>query len=402
MTEEKRGWRSLPRNVWALTATSFLTDVSSEMIFNLIPLYLANVLGVGTAIIGLIDGIAETTASIMKLYSGALSDKIGNRKWITVAGYALSTVSKPFLFFASTWEWILGVRFFDRMGKGIRTSPRDALLAGSIHEKQRGLAFGLHRAGDTAGAFVGLLIATIVIWFDQAGVRTLERSTFQMIVLLSFIPASLAVIVLMAFANEVSIKSGASVPVFSLKGMDKRFKLFLLAAILFTLGNSSDSFIILRGQERGLGMIQVMGMLLTFNAVYALLGGPLGALSDRIGRRKLILGAWLAYGLVYLGFAASQTGWEIWALYGLYGLYYAMNEGAAKAFVADLVIPERRGTAYGLYNAAIALTAFPASLIAGILWQGLGAWPGFGAWAPFLFGAVLALAAAGLFARIRE
>ncbi len=396
----KTGLRNLPINVWVLTATSFLTDISSEMVLNLVPLFLANVLGVQTSIIGLIDGLAETTASLLKLYSGALSDKLGNRKWLTVLGYGLSTVAKPFLYFANTWGWVMGVRFADRIGKGIRTAPRDALMAGSIDEKQRGLAFGVHRAGDTAGAFTGLAIAALVIYLTQSGTAQLTRATFQTIVLISIIPALLAVLVLAFFIKEVSAKAKASAPTFSLAGFDGRFKMFLLAAILFTLGNSSDAFIILRGQERGLSVLQVMGMLLTFNAVYTLLAGPLGALSDKIGRRKLILAGWLAYGLVYLGFAFAQTGAHVWILFGLYGVYYALTEGAAKAFVADLVPPERRGTAYGLYNAALALTAFPASLIAGILWQGIGSWGGFGPSAPFFFGAALSLAATGLFLSI--
>jgi MFS family permease len=398
---KKTGWRSLPRNIWVLTATSFLTDISSEMILNLVPLFLANVLGVGTAVIGLIDGIAETTASLLKLYSGALSDKLGQRKWLAVIGYGLSTISKPFLYFANAWGWVMGVRFADRLGKGIRTAPRDALMAGSIDEKQRGLAFGVHRAGDTAGAFIGLGIAALVIWLSQSGATQLSRATFQLVVLISFIPALLAVVVLAVFTREVSAKAGAKTPIFSLKGFDNRFKAFLLAAILFTLGNSSDSFIILRGQERGLSVFQVLLMLMTFNLVYTLLAGPFGALSDKIGRRTLIIAGWLAYSLVYLGFALSKTGWGIWVLFGLYGVYYAMTEGAAKAFVADLVPAERRGTAYGLYNAAIALTAFPASLIAGVLWQGVGSWGGFGPSAPFVFGSVLSLAAVGLFAAIK-
>lgn len=387
----------LPRNVWVLTATSFLTDISSEMIANLMPLFLSNVLGVGTALIGLIDGIAESTASLMKLYSGALSDKLGKRKWLTVAGYGLSTFAKPFLYFANAWGWVLGVRFVDRMGKGIRTAPRDALLAGSIDEKQRGLAFGLHRAGDTAGAFTGLAIAGLVIYFSQQGATQLTRSTFQTVVLISFIPALLAVLVLAFFARETQVAKKSNLPAFSLKGLDTRFKLFLLASILFTLGNSSDSFIILRGQERGLNLLQVIGMLLTFNAVYTILSGPLGALSDRLGRRKLILTGWIFYALVYLGFSISKTGGHVWALFGLYGVYYAMTEGAAKAFVADLVPDELRGRAYGLYHAALALTAFPASLLAGLLWQGFGSWGGFGASAPFLFGAGMSLSAVLLF-----
>ncbi len=392
--------RRLPRNVWVVTATSFLTDISSEMLANLIPLFLANVLKAGTAVIGLIDGIAETTASLTKIYSGWLSDKLGRRKWLTVLGYGISTIAKPFLYFANTWGWVLGVRFSDRLGKGVRTAPRDALIAGSVDEKQRGLAFGLHRAGDTAGAFTGLLIAAVIIWLTQAGAAQLERNTFQIIVLASIIPAALAVLVLALGAKEVKVEQTSSAPALSLKGLDDRFKIFLLIVVLFTLGNSSDAFIILRGQERGLTLLQVMSMLLTFNLIYAALSGPLGALSDKIGRRRLIIGGWIAYGLVYLGFALSRAGWQVWALFGLYGIYYAAVEGNAKALVADLVAPEKRGTAYGLFNAAVGLTAFPASAIAGLLWQGAFGWSGFGAAAPFFFGAGMALLAGILFWRL--
>ena len=400
MDKQPKGLRSLPRNVWVVTLTSFLTDISSEMILNLVPLFLANVLKTGTAVIGLIDGFAETTASLMKIYSGALSDKLGQRKWLTVFGYGLSTVAKPFLFFAHSWPWVLGIRFVERMGKGIRTAPRDALVAGSIDEKQRGLAFGLHRTGDTAGAFMGLLIAAVVIWWTQAGSAELQEQTFHTLILISIIPAALAVIVLAFGAKEIAMDRKSTLPVFSLAGMDKRFKQYLLVLVLFTLGNSSDSFIILRSQERGLNLLQIMGMLMTFNLVYALLAGPLGALSDKIGRRILIIAGWIAYGLVYLGFAFSQTGWQIWVLFGLYGVYYAATEGVAKAFIADLVPNERRGMAYGLYNATIGLMALPASVIAGLLWQGVFGWHGFGPSAPFLFGAVLALVAGLLFWRL--
>lgn len=391
-------------NIWFLTIGSFLTDVSSEMLTNLLPLFLYNVLGVRTSIIGLIDGIAETTASLVKIYSGALSDRLGSRKLLTVLGYALSTIAKPFLFLATTWEWVLGVRFTDRVGKGIRTAPRDALLADSTQANQRGLAFGLHRAGDTAGAFTGLAIAALIIWLSQSGSAQLTRPTFQLIVLISIIPAVLAVLVLWLGVKEVATvkKQQSGVPSLGWKGMDRHFKFFLLVVILFTLGNSSDSFIILRGQERGLNLLQIMGMLMTFNLVYAILSGPAGGLSDRIGRRRLILGGWVVYGLIYLSFALSHTGWQIWMLYGFYGLYYAMTEGTAKAFVADLVPAEQRGTAYGLFNAAIGLTAFPASLIAGILWQGIGAWAGFGPSAPFFFGAGMALLAGIFFWRMPQ
>ncbi len=399
----------LPRlhpNIWIVTATSFLTDVSSEMLVYFIPLFLSNVLGVRTAVIGLIDGVAETTASLLKIYSGALSDRLGQRKWLAVLGYALSTIAKPFLYFANSWGWVLGVRFADRTGKGIRTAPRDALVAASTDENSRGLAFGLHRAGDTAGAFLGIGIAALIIWLTQANQALLSRATFQIAVLASIIPAAVAVLVLAVGAKEVrknpvetEAGPGSGKKRMRFADLDRRFQSFLLAVVLFTLGNSSDSFIVLRAQERGLSVLQTMFMLMTFTAVYTLFSGPLGALSDRIGRRRLIVGGWLAYGLVYLGLALSQTGWQVWTLFGVYGLYYAATEGTAKALVADLVPDEQRGTAYGLFNAAIGLTALPASVIAGLLWQGAGVWTGLGASAPFFFGAGMALLAGGVFWR---
>jgi len=386
-------------NVWILSATSFLTDVSSEMLTALLPLFLANVLGVRTAVIGLIDGIAETTASLVKIYSGSLSDRLGKRKPLAVLGYSFSTFSKPFLYFASTWGWVLGVRFSDRVGKGIRTAPRDALLASSAAQEQRGFAFGLHRAGDTLGAFTGIGLAALIIWRTQSGATQLSRLTFQTVVLASIIPAILAVIILTLGLREVEgSKPSKAIPI-SLSGwnmLDRRFRLFLGVMVLFTLGNSSDSFIILRGQERGLSVLQVMGMLMTFNLVYSLLSGPAGSLSDRFGRKQMILTGWVVYGLIYLGLAFARSGAQVWALFGLYGIFYALTEGVAKAFVADLVPAEQHGTAYGLFNAAIGITTLPASLIGGLLWQGLGAWAGFGPSAPFLFGAVLALMAGGL------
>jgi MFS family permease len=391
----------LPRNVWVMSATSLLNDISSEMLLNLIPFFLANILGVRTAVIGLIEGVAETTASLLKIYFGALSDRFGKRKPFAVIGYALSAVTKPLLYFASAWGWVLGVRVADRIGKGIRTAPRDALIADSIDDKQRGLAFGLHRASDTLGAFLGLGIAAFIVWRTQAQASLLTLDTFKLIVLVSIIPGVLGVLVLALGAVEAA-GTGASVETkrLSFKEMDPRFKYFLFVLVLFTLGNSSDAFILLRGQERGLSILQVMGMSLTFNAIYTIFAGPLGAWSDKVGRRRLMLGGWLAYGLVYLGFAFSRSGWQIWTLFALYGLYYAATEGSARALVADLVPSAQRGGAYGLYNAAIGITVLPASLIAGLLWQGAGAWTGFGPGAPFFFGALMALLAGFLFSRL--
>ena len=390
--------KRIPRNVWVLSITSFLTDVSSEMLFNLLPLFLVNVLGVRTSVVGLIEGLAETTASLVKFASGALSDYLDNRKHLAVIGYGLSALAKPLLFFANSWFWVLGVRFTDRVGKGIRTAPRDALLAASAPEDRRGLAFGLHRAADTAGAFTGLLIAAIIVWASQAASNQLSKNTFQTVTLVSIIPALLGVLILALGAREIkSGKEGRSARRFQFTGLDRRFWAFLLVVVIFTLGNSADAFIILRAQERGLTVLQILGMLLTFNAVYTLVASPAGALSDRIGRRTILISGWLVYGLIYLGFALSSTGAQIWLFYGIYGLYYALAEGASKAFVADLVPQAQRGTAYGYFNAGIGLAALPASLIAGILWQGLGSWAGLGPAAPFYFGAALAVLSVILF-----
>ncbi len=386
--------KGLHPNIWIVTITSFLTDISSEMIVYLIPLFLANVLGVRMAFIGLIDGVAETTASLVKIYSGMLSDELGKRKWLAVVGYGISTIAKPFLYFTNAWGGVLGVRFADRIGKGVRTAPRDALVAASADKENRGFAFGLHRAGDTAGAFLGIAIAALIIWLTQTNAALLSANTFRIAVLASIIPAVLAVIVLAVGATDLT-GSDASVEKkrLSFKEITPRFKIFLAIMILFTLGNSSDSFIILRAQERGLSVLQTMFMLMTFTAIYASLSSPLGALSDKVGRKKLIVGGWLAYALVYLGFALANAGWQIWMLFGFYGIYYAATEGVAKALVADLVPEAQRGAAYGWFNAAIGITALPASFLAGLFWQGAGAWNGFGASAPFFFGAMLSLTA---------
>jgi MFS family permease len=383
------------------TVTSFLTDVSSEMILNLVPLFLANVLGVSTAVIGLIDGIAETTASVLKGYSGWLSDKLGERKWLAVAGYGLSAVAKPFLYLATSWGGVLAVRFADRAGKGIRTAPRDALIADSIDEHHRGISFGLHRAGDTAGAMLGLIVALGVILLTQAQALDLSRRTFQLLVLIGIVPGLLAVLVLGVGARDIKIerRQDRPEPALRFRDLNPDFKFFLVVIAIFTLGNSSDSFLILRAQERGLTVAGVLGMLIAFNLVYAVLSGPLGALSDRVGRQRLIVGGWLIYSLLYLGFALSSQVWHIWTLYVLYGVYYAAVEGTAKAMVADLIPAEQRGTAYGFYNSTVGLMALPASLLAGVLWQGVGSWGGFGPSAPFLVGAGLALTAVLLMLR---
>ncbi len=398
MTEKKTKTRikHLPRNVWAVSLTSFFMDISSEMVINILPMFLANVLGVRTSIIGVIEGVAEATASILKVFSGWLSDKLRGRKWIAVAGYAISAFSKPFFYLANTWGVVAGVRWADRLGKGVRTAPRDALVADSIKPEQRGLAFGFHRAADTGGAVVGLLIAVLAVWLVQSNNTLLGKNTFRTVVLISLIPAILAVISLAVGARDTKNRQELSTPKIRLKGLGKPFLTFLVIVGIFDLGNSSDAFLVLRAQERGISVLGVLIMLAVFNLVYALVSTPAGSLSDRIGRRKVIIGGWLIYGLIYLGFALARQPWHIWALYISYGLYYGLAYGTAKALVADLVPADLRGTAYGTYNAILGIIDFPASLIAGLLWQGAGGWQGWGPSAPFFFGAGLAFLASAL------
>ncbi len=392
----RKNLRSLPRNIWAVSLTSFLTDISSEMVLNILPLFLSNVLEVRTNVIGLIEGVAEATSSLLKVFSGWLSDRLRARKWLAVVGYGLSALSKPFFYFANSWGTVAGVRWADRVGKGIRTAPRDALVADSISEEQRGLAFGLHRAADTGGAVVGLLIALGVVWLAQRAAAELSRTTFQIVVLVSLVPAFLGVLSLALAAQDVPVTGVSERPRISFRGLGRRFALFMLIVGLFDLGNSSDAFLVLRAQERGLSVIGVLGMLVTFNLVYTLLSTPAGALSDRIGRRRVIIGGWLVYAAIYLGVGLARSGWHVWLLYALYGVYYGLAYGTTKAMVADIVPPHLRGTAYGTYNAVLGILDFPASLIAGLLWSGIGDWRGFGPSAPFYFGAALALLAAVL------
>ena len=390
--------KQLPRNVWAVSLTSFFMDISSEMVINILPLFLSNVLGVRTGLIGVIEGIAEATASVLKLFSGWLSDKLGGRKWIAVAGYGISALAKPFFLFTNSVGAIAGARWADRIGKGIRTAPRDALVADSVEPKQRGFAFGFQRAADTAGAMLGILIALLVVWLLQKNSQALNLDTFRLIVLLSLIPAVLAVLSLAIGARDVSIKGQQDLPKFAFKSLGKPFIVFMVIVGIFDLGNSSDAFLVLRAQERGLSVMGILAMLAAFNLVYTLVSAPAGRISDRIDRKKIIIGGWVVYGLIYLGFAFAQAAWHVVVLYILYGFYYGLAYGTTKAMIADLVPENLRGTAYGTYNGILGILDFPASLIAGLLWQGAGAWQGFGPSAPFLFGGGLALVAAALMA----
>lgn len=392
--------RPLHRNVWVTSGTSFLTDVSSEMILNVLPLFLANVLGVRVWAVGAVEGLADTTAAVVKLGSGWLSDRLRARKWLAVAGYAISTAVKPLYLLAGSWTAVAGIRWGDRVGKGVRTAPRDALLADSSVPTRHGLVFGLHRAADTGGAVLGLLLALWVVDRFQGGSALLRADTFRALVVWSLVPAVLGVLLLALGAKDVAPAGSRrdDRPRIRLRGLGRGFGWFLVCSVLFELGNSADAFLVLRAQERGLSVVDVLWVLVGFNAVYALVATPAGALSDRIGRRGMVMAAWTAYAVCYLGFALAETAGHVTALYLAYGVYHGMVAGAAKALVAELVPVEQRALAYGGYAAAVGVVALPASMLGGVLWEGVGAWAGLGPWAPFAFGAVTATTATALLA----
>jgi MFS family permease len=364
------------------------------MLQNVLPLFLANVLGVRIWAVGVVEGLAESTASILKLYSGWLSDRLRARKWLAVTGYAISSSAKPFYLLASNWGIVAAIRWADRVGKGVRTAPRDALLADSVVPGRRGLAFGIHRASDTAGAVLGLLLTILVVRATQGGDLLLERGTFHRLVLWSLAPAFLAVLILAVGARDVPVRAEAEgsspKPRITLRGMSRPFIAFVLCSALFTLGNSSDAFLILRAQNLGMGVLPLLWTLFAFNVVYTLVSAPAGSLADRFPRKWVVVGGWVVYAAVYLGFAVATSRLHIVLLFLAYGVYYGAVSGATRALVADLVEPERRGIAYGTYHGVIGFTSLPASLLAGLLWQGVGPWHGFGASAPFFFGAACA------------
>lgn len=374
-------------NVIGLGLVSLLTDASSEMIYPLLPLFLTRVLGAGPAFVGLIEGIAESTASLLKLVSGWLSDRWRRRKGLVLFGYALSSCARPLVAAAAAPWHVLAIRFVDRVGKGVRTSPRDALLADSTDADHLGRAFGFQRAMDHLGAAIGPLVASGLL----SGLGWGLRAVFWA----AAVPGLFSLLVLAAGVTEVPPRprnpAGASgSPRQAAAGFPGSFRRYLLVVVLFTLGNSSDAFLLLRAQEVGVGAAALPLLWVALHVVKSATSTPLGGLSDRWGRRRVIRLGWLLYAGVYAGLAAATGPTALWGLVLAYGVYYGLTEGVERALVADLVPGPARSTAYGWFHAAVGLAALPASFLAGVLWQGWGA-----PWA-FGVGAALALAAAAL------
>ncbi|HKY46295.1 MAG TPA: MFS transporter [Pyrinomonadaceae bacterium] len=366
-----RRYRRLPRNVIAIGLVSLLNDASSEIIYPLLPVFLATSLGASARAIGIIEGLAESMSSLLKLFAGYLSDRLGKRKSLVVAGYSLASVVRPMLAFAQTWQQVLGIRIADRVGKGFRTAPRDAMIADTVQVEQRGIAFGFHRAMDHCGAVIGPILGYLLVVLLVANVASPTNAEFSRIFLVASVPALMAVLVAIFFMKESPVHRhhGTEIPKLSLRGFDSNFKRFLLVLALFTLSNSSDSFLILRAIDAGVS-VALVPLLWAAHHVTKVLSSLFGGdLSDRLGRKRLIVSGWVLYAAVYAGFAFATHSISLWILFLIYGIYFGLVEGAEKALVADLVRPEQRGTAYGLYNLAFGITVFPASLLMGMIWD---------------------------------
>ena len=367
-------------NIILLGITSLLTDISSEMVYPIIPIYLVTTLGVGPAILGVVEGIAESLASILKIFSGYFSDKTKSRKPLTIFGYSGSAVGKFILYLSSNWWYVLAARAVDRFGKGVRTAPRDALIAESAAAGKRGAAFGLHRAMDTAGAACGVLLAYFFV--------TRYKGNFKILFLWSIIPAVLAVAVLFFVREKKTTVQKIHAPiVFRWGTLDKRLRLFLIFSFLFTLGNSSNQFLLLRAKGIGNSLAVVILFYLVYNLVYAFVSYPAAYISDKIGRKTILTLGYLFYGLVYLGFAINKSPVSCWWLFALYGLYIGFTDGVEKALVIDMAPADSKATAIGLHAMLVGIGLLPASIIAGLLWKFLGAA------APFYFGGITGIVA---------
>jgi MFS family permease len=375
-------FKGITGNVLIFGLVSLFTDVSSEMIYPLLPLFLTTVLGGGPAFLGLIEGVAESTASLLKLISGIVSDRVRRRKNLVLAGYTISSIARPLTALAASPLAVLFIRFADRVGKGIRTPPRDALIADSVDPAVRGKAYGFHRSMDHAGALIGPLLATLLLaWFTKD-----LRTVFW----LAAIPGGVAVLLIALKVRDVEHLRGKTAGGFLSVIPTGRLRSYLLVLVLFTLGNSSDAFLLLRAGQLGVVEARIPLLWAFFHVVKMSASMPFGALSDRIGRRWVIVSGWGVYALAYAGFAQARTELHMWLLFAFYGMFYGLTEGVEKALLVDIASPSERGAAFGWYNFAVGIGALPASLIFGFIWQR------FSPQAAFGFGAMVAFLAAVL------
>ncbi|MEI8186517.1 MAG: MFS transporter [Chlorobiaceae bacterium] len=362
MDQEKKLF-DLSSNVFFTGLVSFFMDISSEMIYPLLPLFLANMLGVNKSVIGLIEGIAEATASLLKVFSGWLSDRIGKRKNLMMVGYAISTLSRPVIALAGIWQHVLTSRVIDRLGKGIRTAPRDAIITDSTEDSHLSRSFSFHRSMDTMGAVLGPAVALIVL--------QLYNSNYQLVFWLSMIPGVIAVMIIAAFIKDKKKAPETSVerPRFTLKYIDWKVKFFIVITTIFALGNSSDAFLILRAEQLGIKTVIIPAVYLMFNLIYSLAAIPAGVAADKYGKKRTILLGFILFTALYYGFAVAKSTTAIWILFALYGVFMGLTEGIQKAFLSTIIPVNFKATAFGFYATSVGLATLPASLIGGLLWD---------------------------------
>jgi MFS family permease len=385
-TEEK----VLNPTVVKLGMVSLFADISSEMLYPITPIFLTSVLGASMTSVGLIEGVAEAIASLLKTYAGAWSDRISKRKPFIIFGYFLAAVAKPLIGGASSWMQVLFARGIDRTGKGLRTAPRDAMLAESVSPKLRGAAFGWHRGMDTMGAAIGPLLAILYLSY---GANNLRRIYYW-----ALVPGLFAVIISLLIKEEAHVVSSIRFERKTLRwnSFSTPFKTYLLSSLAFSLTNSSDIFLLMKAKQEGLSLQIVILLYCFYNLVYSLMSPYLGGLSDRIGRKKLLLSGFAIFSLVYLGFALAVSLWHFWLLFGIYGLYMAATDGNGKAFAIDLVKSDEKATGLGVLGTITGVATVAASTIAGALWEHAGS-----SWA-FVYGVIGALTAAAILAFVPE
>ncbi|EKQ54349.1 MULTISPECIES: MFS transporter [unclassified Clostridium] len=372
------------KNIVRLGWVAFFGGLSQDMISPVLPTFYSQVLGLNKSTIGLIEGSVTTIVSIFKILSGIISDKIGKRKSIVFIGYLLSAIGRLILFLATGTFSVLGLRLLDGVGKGLKDAPRDALVAKSSEKNKTGFAFGLQRTLDTLGSFIGPLITTyLLLKFAVYG----DIKKYQYLFIVAGIIAFMTIVIIGIFVKERVGEDVGTKFKFDDSILKGKFMLLLIIMFIFTLGNSSDAFLILRAENLGISPFEIPIIIAVFNLFYALLSIPSGILSDKIGRINVMRLGWFLYALTYIGFAIAKLPWHIWVLYIIYGVYYSTTEGIAKSLIVHLVDEKMRGTAFGLYNASVGLLAIPASAIAGLLWDKVS--PS----APFYFGAICSIMA---------
>lgn len=378
----------LSRNVFFTGLVSLFMDISSEMVYPLVPLFLTSVLGATKTAVGIIEGIAEATASILKVFSGWLADRFGRKKLLMTLGYGTSAVSRPIIAVAGTWFQVLTARFIDRVGKGVRTAPRDAIIAESTEQTKLGLAFSFHRSMDTVGAILGPGIAFIILYFFVGNLR--------LVFLASAIPAVIAVLLIILFIKEkrrtkAEEEAAAGLPKLSISSFNGQFRRYLVVVGLFSLGNFADAFLVLQAQNLGVRSELIPIVYLAFNIVYAASAVPMGMLADRIGLKHMVLAGFIVFSVIFLLIGLSSEAIHIWILFPIYGIYKGMSEGNLRAYLAKLAPAQQKATAFGVYHTVVGLMLLPASIIAGWLWDS------YGAGTTFFYGAIMSALAAALF-----